>query len=46
MLVVEVTSGREREERLLGLLCGGGGAKGYRSGVLTKSWLGNEAPVS
>jgi hypothetical protein len=35
MLVVEVTSGREREERLPGLLCGGGGAKGYRVGVLS-----------
>jgi hypothetical protein len=43
MLVVGVTSAREREERLISLLCGRGRAKGYRAGVLTKSWLGDGA---
>jgi hypothetical protein len=46
MLIVEVTSGQEREGRLPSLLCGGGRAKGYRAGVLTKSWLGSRAPTS
>jgi hypothetical protein len=46
MLVVGVTSRREREERLPSLLCGGGGAKGYRAGVLTNSWLGDGASIS
>jgi hypothetical protein len=36
MLVVGLTSGREREE-LLGLLCVGG-PKDYGTGVLTKPW--------
>jgi hypothetical protein len=45
MLVIGVTSGREREERLPSLLCGGGGAKGYRAEVLTKSCLGGGAPA-
>jgi hypothetical protein len=39
-LVVGVTSEKKREERLSSLLCGGDGAKGYKAGVLTKSWLG------
>jgi hypothetical protein len=43
MLVVGVTSGREREEKLLSLLHGGGGAKGYRAGVITK-WLFDSLP--
>jgi hypothetical protein len=46
MLVVGVTSGRDREEKLPSLLCGGGGDKGYRAGVLTKSWLGDGALAS
>jgi hypothetical protein len=46
MLVVWVTGGRERKENLPSLLCGGGGDKGCRAGVLTKPWLGGGAPVS
>jgi hypothetical protein len=46
MLVVGVTSGREREEKLASLLRGGGGAKGYRARVLTRPWLCSGASVS
>jgi hypothetical protein len=46
MLVVGVTRGEERQERLTSLLCGGSGAEGYRAGVMSKSWHGDRAPVS
>jgi hypothetical protein len=46
ILIVGVISGRETEEKLPSLLCGGGEPKGYRARVLTKPCLGGGAPVS
>jgi hypothetical protein len=46
MLIVGVTSGLEREEKLPSILCGGGGPKGYKAEVLTKPWHDGGASLS